>query len=61
MTYSEAREKPTKATENKSLNETDDIEQLPAFNVDAVDGKEDGNGAVDCHGQCKHKEPSAIP
>ena len=61
VTYSEAREKPAQATEDESLDEADDVEQLPAFHVDAVDGEEDGNGAVDCHGQCKHKEPSAIP
>ena len=31
------------------------------LNIDAVDGKEDGDGAVDRHGQCEHKEPATIP
>ena len=61
VTYSEAREKPAQATEDESLDEADDVEQLPAFHVDAVDGEEDGDRAVDRHGQREHKEPSTIP
>ena len=30
------------------------------LNIDAVDGKEDGDGAVDRHGQGEHKEPAPI-
>ena len=61
MTHSESREKPAKTAEDKSLNEADDVEQLPAFHVDAVDGEEDGDRTVDRHGQREHKEPSTIP
>ena len=61
MPYSEAREKPAKAAEDKSLDETDDVEQLPAFHVDAVDGEEDGDRAVDRYRQREHKEPPTIP
>ena len=61
LTYSESREKPSKSAEDESLDEADDVEQLPAFHVDAVDGKEDGDGAVDRHGQREHKEPPTIP
>ena len=61
MTYSEAREKPSKATEDESLDEADDVKKLPAFHVDAVDGKEDGDRAVDGHRQREHKEPSTVP
>ena len=61
LTYSEAGEKPAKSAKDESLDEADDVKQLPAFHVDAVDGEEDGNRAVDGHGQCEHKEPSAIP
>ena len=31
------------------------------LNIDAVDGKEDGDGAVDRHRQGEHKEPATIP
>ena len=31
------------------------------LNIDAVDGKEDGDGAVDRHRQCEHEEPATIP
>ena len=31
------------------------------LNINAVDGKEDGDGAVDRHGQGEHKEPATIP
>ena len=31
------------------------------LNIDAVDGKEDGDGAVDCHRQGEHEEPAPIP
>ena len=61
MTYSESREKPSKTTEDESLDEADDVEQLPAFHVDAVDGEEDGDRAVDGDGQREHKEPPTIP
>ena len=30
------------------------------LNIDAVDGKEDGDGAVDRHWQGEHKEPATI-
>ena len=61
MTYSESREKPSKTSEDESLDEADDVEQLPAFHIDAVDGKEYGDGTVDGDGQREHKEPSTIP
>ena len=31
------------------------------LNIDAVDGKENGDGAVDCHRQGEHEEPATIP
>ena len=61
LTYSEAGEKPAKSAKDESLDEADDVEQLPAFHVDAVDREEDGDGAVDGDGQREHKEPATIP
>ena len=31
------------------------------LNIDAVDGKEDGDGAVDRHRQGEHEEPATVP
>ena len=61
LTYSEAGEKPAKSAKDESLDEADDVEQLPAFHVDAVDREEDGDRAVDSDGQSEHKEPATIP
>ena len=61
ITYSESWQEPSKAAEDESLNKADDVEQLPSLHVDAVDGKEDGDRAVDGNGESEHKEPPAIP
>ena len=61
ITYSESWQEPSKAAEDESLNKADDVEQLPSLHVDAVDGKEDGDRAVDGNGESEHKEPTAIP
>ncbi len=58
--YRESRQEPTEATEYQGLDQANDIEQLPAFNVDAVAGKENRDGAVDGHAQGEHQEPSPI-
>jgi len=58
---SESWEKPSKTAEDERFDKTDDVEKLPTLNIDAVDGKEDGDGAVDRHGQGEHKEPATIP
>ena len=61
ITYSESWQEPSKAAEDESLNKANDVEQLPSLHVDAVDGKEDGDRAVDGNGESEHKEPTAIP
>ena len=49
LTHGEAGEEPAESTEDESLDQPDDVEQLPALNGDAVDGEEDCDGAVDSH------------
>ena len=58
LTHGEAGEEPAESTEDESLYQPDDVEQLPALNGDAVDGEEDCDGTVDSHWKRKDQEPA---
>ena len=51
MTNRETRQQPAKATEDKRLDEPDNIEKLPPLDSDAVAGHKDGDRTVDSHRQ----------
>lgn len=57
---SKSREKPAQAAEDKSLNQSDDVEKSPALDSDTVAGEEDGDGAVNSHGHGEHQEPASV-
>ena len=58
--HRKAGEKPSKTTEDESFNETDDVEQSPTLDSNAVAGKEDCDGAVDGDRHGEHQEPSSV-
>lgn len=59
-TYCKARQEPTEAAKDEGLNEANDVEQLPALDTDAIESKEDGDGAVDCHTQGEGEKPAPV-
>lgn len=56
--HRESGEQPAEATEYEGLDESDDVQEPPALHGDAVAGEEDGDGAVDRHGESEHQEPA---
>ena len=43
LAHRKSRKEPTKAAEYERLNESNDVEELPALNIDAVYCEEDGD------------------
>ena len=57
-THSEPRQEPSKTAEDEGLDETNDVEEPPPLDSNAVAGKEDGDGAVDGNREGEHQEPA---
>jgi len=57
---SEPRQEPSKTAEDEGLDETNDVEEPPPLDSNAVAGKEDGDGAVDGNREGEHQEPAPV-
>jgi len=58
--YRESAQEPSQSAEDQCFYQAYNVEHLPTFQADAVNGEEDGDAAVDGHGQSEEEEPQAV-